>query len=595
MSVMDGRYLRHLKVSGAGYSAQLQNVTDTVTFSLALDKVTSMSIGLIDDYHLSLFNSRVLDKGTSLTYGEWRMVVDSVELNASTAGPRLDINALSVYVSAWQKQHGAKTWANADISQWFTDRCRDVGMKAAVQPGLGRKTIVREANLESGFQDTWEVMGQLKRELGLIMFERGQTLVVARPTWLMKQPGIIGEWPLWWDHWYNYSPAITGLPTYKGRNERPQDESLTFDLVSADAERIRPGDKVPLRGRFLGDMAGTWMVSDVGFPMTNGKPVSVTCIRPVDPAKEANPGTGAAAAAAWTGAPTSTGGRTQISLSNLPNTVAGYSGQQIVNAAHIIRAAQALGLSKRAMQIGVMTAMGESTLRVLNYGDAAGPDSRGLFQQRSIGWGTYQCRMDPYCSATSFFKALAKVAGWDTLAPTLAAHYTQRNADPNHYTRYWGAAVAVVDAVLSTATAAGGIVTGGQVPAGLSAAVDQYTTRVRGSRIDYDGASGAQCVDLTAHYTIALGGPIIRGHGRDWYRAGSATGFYTRIDRTQTARKGDIACWGSAMGGGYGHTAIVIQDQGPTLRVLSQNPGPAHIMTLTKNGLDGYLRPKSWK
>jgi murein DD-endopeptidase MepM/ murein hydrolase activator NlpD len=129
-------------------------------------------------------------------------------------------------------------------------------------------------------------------------------------------------------------------------------------------------------------------------------------------------------------------------------SVAGYSGQQLVNAAHVINAAVALGLGARAQTIGVMTAMGESSLRVLDRGDAVGPDSRGLFQQRGNGaWGSYAQRMDPTASATSFYRALVQVEAWDTLAPTIAAHRTQRNADPFHYERFWAPAVDVVEAL----------------------------------------------------------------------------------------------------------------------------------------------------
>ena len=133
--------------------------------------------------------------------------------------------------------------------------------------------------------------------------------------------------------------------------------------------------------------------------------------------------------------------------------VAGYSGEQLVNAAHILRAGSDLGLGVRDQTIGVMTAMGESGLRVLDHGDAVGPDSRGLFQQRDNGaWGSYADRMAPYVSATKFFRAMMRVEGRDALAPTLVAHRTQRNADPYHYERYWDAAVAVVEAVSGTST-----------------------------------------------------------------------------------------------------------------------------------------------
>ena len=123
----------------------------------------------------------------------------------------------------------------------------------------------------------------------------------------------------------------------------------------------------------------------------------------------------------------------------------GLTPEQAANAAHILNAAAALGLDRQAQTLGVMTALGESGLAVLDHGDAAGPDSRGLFQQRDNGaWGTYEQRMDPTASATAFFRALQAVPGWQSLPPTLAASRVQGNADPFHYERYYASAVAVV-------------------------------------------------------------------------------------------------------------------------------------------------------
>lgn len=126
-----------------------------------------------------------------------------------------------------------------------------------------------------------------------------------------------------------------------------------------------------------------------------------------------------------------------------PDELAGYRGEQLVNAAWIIKAGESLSLDPWTLQVGVMTAMGESSLRVLDYGDDAGPDSRGLFQQRD-SWGPLEVRMDPTGSSLLFFRALLKVPGYHTLEPTIAAHRTQRNADPYHYRPFWPAAVTVV-------------------------------------------------------------------------------------------------------------------------------------------------------
>lgn len=143
-----------------------------------------------------------------------------------------------------------------------------------------------------------------------------------------------------------------------------------------------------------------------------------------------------------------TGGR--IDPSKVPaTTISGYGHEQLVNAAHIIQAAQDRGLSVRDQTIGVMTAMGESSLQILEHGDAAGPDSRGLFQQRD-NWGTLEDRLDPYISAGKFFDAMIQKvpeAERQSLAPTLVAHKVQVNQDPFHYEIYWVPATAVVAAL----------------------------------------------------------------------------------------------------------------------------------------------------
>lgn len=130
--------------------------------------------------------------------------------------------------------------------------------------------------------------------------------------------------------------------------------------------------------------------------------------------------------------------------------VAGYCQDRLVNAAYIMLAARAQGIGEHTQAIGVMTAMGESSLRNIEYGDAVGPDSRGLFQQRDNGlWGTYEQRMDPYTAATSFFTKLVSIPGWKDLTPTQAAHAVQVNADPDHYTRWFPDAEVVVAALSS--------------------------------------------------------------------------------------------------------------------------------------------------
>lgn len=136
---------------------------------------------------------------------------------------------------------------------------------------------------------------------------------------------------------------------------------------------------------------------------------------------------------------------------------------QLINAALIMNAAADAELSEKAQIIGIMTAIGESALRNLDHGDAAGPDSRGLFQQRAEGWGTEEERMAPYVAAQGFFgigdhaesDGLTDIDGWEDMELTLAINKVQRNADPYHYEQYEEDARDIVEALKDVPLAQG--------------------------------------------------------------------------------------------------------------------------------------------
>jgi len=127
--------------------------------------------------------------------------------------------------------------------------------------------------------------------------------------------------------------------------------------------------------------------------------------------------------------------------------IAGYCQPELINAAQIIRAADRWTTSDKAKAIGVMTAIGESRLRILNYGDTAGPDSRGLFQQRS-NYGPLSRRMNAYSSAYDFYQRMLGIVGWEKLSPTQVAHRVQGNANPDYYTPYFPTAEEIVTELL---------------------------------------------------------------------------------------------------------------------------------------------------
>lgn len=181
-----------------------------------------------------------------------------------------------------------------------------------------------------------------------------------------------------------------------------------------------------------------------------------------------------------------------------------WNAEQVRVAAEIIRAAKARKLDKWTTTVGVMTAMGESTLRELDYGDDVGPDSRGPFQQRT-NWGPESKRKDAYSSALLFFDALVKVKGYRNLSPTIAAHRTQGNADANHYAKSWPAAVNLVAKITEDPDLAASLAKGAGDDVGCDGAdVEQAIA-------DMPGKPGATCKATSSPAEKGLQSSALRG------------------------------------------------------------------------------------
>ncbi len=105
--------------------------------------------------------------------------------------------------------------------------------------------------------------------------------------------------------------------------------------------------------------------------------------------------------------------------------------ERAANASTIAWQSVERGLAPRAATIAIATAIQESKLENINYGDA---DSVGLFQQRpSQGWGSVEEILDPVYSTNAFYDGLVQVDGWEDGVITEVAQTVQRSAFPTAY------------------------------------------------------------------------------------------------------------------------------------------------------------------
>ena len=283
--------------------------------------------------------------------------------------------------------------------------------------------------------------------------------------------------------------------------------------------------------------------------------------------------------------------------------VAGFRGEQLENAATIMRVAGQQGLDVRGQTVVVMTAMAESSLINMDHGDAVRNDTIGLFQT-GPEWGSYEERMDPAGATALFIERLTAVDGWEGLPPTIAAYRAQRNDDPLHYEKYWEAAVEVVSALADEVDEAGveaGAAAGtsydiGQVRPQTQALADEVGQRFelepseiggyRESAVDANGHPAGLAVDFMTYEDRALGDEIVSyvianaerlsvdyiiWKQAVWYAADAEAGWEPMADRgSETANHldhphvnllptpnessglGSLACLNASLGGSAG-------------------------------------------
>lgn len=286
-------------------------------------------------------------------------------------------------------------------------------------------------------------------------------------------------------------------------------------------------------------------------------------------------------------------------------TIDGYGPAQLAYAAQIIAAGKALHLSAHAITIGVATAIGESRLQNLDYGDTAGPDSRGLFQQRaSQGWGTVAQEMDPVQAATMFFQHLVRVPGYNSEDPSLAIHSVQGNADPTYYDQFWATATDITSTLAGVTTAAiGGPST---CSASNGSGNDLPWKTQTPDTPSPDGMYARECTDFAlwrvneelgytdpAHlrYTDQnfRGDGQVLGNAADWLTGWQVKGWPTGT----TPQVGAIAWWGANAGvGPNGHVAVVsaINSDGTiTVQEYNWTPYTYDTRTIAGTAPTGYL------
>lgn len=210
---------------------------------------------------------------------------------------------------------------------------------------------------------------------------------------------------------------------------------------------VSSGEPAPIEPAPEGDAVAVFDAADV--PLAE-RPVLVTVqVAPKPAAPTPKAATRAPVAQASSPAPAPTPPPAPAPGSTVGQPVTGsitpLNDERRANAQIIVAVGRELGVPDYGIVIALATAMQESSLRNINWGDR---DSLGLYQQRpSTGWGTAEQIMDPAYATRLFFggpqnpnrgrtRGLLDIAGWQGMALTDAAQRVQISAFPLAYGKW---------------------------------------------------------------------------------------------------------------------------------------------------------------
>lgn len=129
--------------------------------------------------------------------------------------------------------------------------------------------------------------------------------------------------------------------------------------------------------------------------------------------------------------------------------------------------------------------------------------------------------------------------------------------------------------------------------------LEEFVRKHNGKKVDFDGAFGAQCVDLFRQYNKDVWGNPHTGAvegAKDLFlnfKNMPAEVKYLKIVKSPSA--GDVVVWGAANTNKYGHVAILLGFVGESLIVFEQDgfrQDGAKLNVRSRDNLLGFLRKK---
>lgn len=274
--------LARILVQGESLQADLAAaIVGIPELSLSTSQVGQLSFN-VHDPELRMLDG-LLTMRAEVTFGDERFVVADLETTGTTVAA-IAVKARSRGAQALKKEKGEKVFADVSPTDVARQSAAGLGMAFLGEPTKVRGRISRPGKDAQGreAQSQWDLLRDLAAQEGFVLFETVNTLVFAKPTWLVANAPAANRWTVEWPSGGTLAPLT--VPACN-KSDATDDEdvvaSVSVSVPWAYGVEVKPGHVLTLRG--VAGFNGDYLIDNVTIPIDGRSPVSITASTPEDP------------------------------------------------------------------------------------------------------------------------------------------------------------------------------------------------------------------------------------------------------------------------------------------------------------------------
>jgi len=258
---------------GRKVTRDLKEQISNMTLDMGIDQITELTIG-IEDPLFETLKSGLFDLKTPVTYRGLKLIVSVVETSQGGGLGGITVRCRPAIVDKLKARTGVKVMKKVSPSTFVQSECKAVGATSVVQKSNKRSAVARDVKKSGETYDvastpsSWTTFRRLADELGYVLYEVEGKVYFAQPTFIVAQkPKVLVSW------YSQDGKEPLNIPQFR-RSLDDTDIEVSLELPLERASECIPGHGLVISG--FPSFSGTYMITQVNYPLVGAGTVSVT-------------------------------------------------------------------------------------------------------------------------------------------------------------------------------------------------------------------------------------------------------------------------------------------------------------------------------